>query len=68
MKPKSGSLIRNAVLAALTSILSTQLSAAGFAVTENSASAQGNSYAGAAANAEDASTVWFNPAGRYDEA
>jgi long-chain fatty acid transport protein len=63
MNPKSGSLIRVAILAAITSGFSTQLSASGFAITENSASAQGNSYAGAAAAAEDASTVWFNPAG-----
>jgi len=63
MNPKSGSLIRVAILTAITSGFSTQLSASGFAVTENSASAQGNSYAGAAAAAEDASTVWFNPAG-----
>ncbi len=67
MNPKSGSLLRAAVqaaaLAVITSGFSTQISASGFAVTENSASAQGNSYAGAAAAAEDASTVWFNPAG-----
>jgi len=37
--------------------------AAGFALIENSASGQGNAFAGAAAYAEDASTVWFNPAG-----
>ena len=35
----------------------------GFALIENSASGQGNAFAGAAAYAEDASTVWFNPAG-----
>ena len=63
MNPKSGSLIRVAVLAAITSGFSTQISASGFALAENSASAQGNSYAGAAAAAEDASTIWFNPAG-----
>jgi long-chain fatty acid transport protein len=63
MNPKSGSLIRAAVLAAITTSFSIQVSASGFAVTENSASAQGNAYAGAAANTEDASTVWFNPAG-----
>jgi len=40
----------------------TELSAAGFAVIENSASGLGNSYAGGA-SAEDASTIWFNPAG-----
>ncbi len=37
--------------------------ASGFALIENSASGQGNAFAGAAAYAEDASTVWFNPAG-----
>ncbi len=36
--------------------------AAGFAIAENSASGVGNSFAGAAAVAEDASTLWFNPA------
>ncbi|MCP4236982.1 MAG: aromatic hydrocarbon degradation protein [Aestuariibacter sp.] len=37
--------------------------AAGFALIENSASGQGNAYAGAAAHTLDASTVFFNPAG-----
>jgi len=37
--------------------------ASGFALIENSASGQGNAYAGAAAHATDGSTVWFNPAG-----
>src|ERR1041384_4867326 len=36
---------------------------AGFALQENSASGLGNAFAGGAASAEDASTVWFNPAG-----
>jgi len=36
---------------------------AGFAIIENSASGMGNAFAGAAAVAEDASTVYFNPAG-----
>ena len=36
---------------------------AGFALIEHSASGMGNAYAGAAAVAEDASTVFFNPAG-----
>ena len=36
---------------------------AGFALTEQSASGLGNAYAGAAAVAEDASTIYFNPAG-----
>ena len=37
--------------------------AAGFAIIEQSASGMGNAYAGAAAVAEDASTIYFNPAG-----
>src|SRR3954447_22284430 len=37
--------------------------AAGFALQENSGSGLGNAYAGGAASAEDASTVWSNPAG-----
>jgi long-chain fatty acid transport protein len=37
--------------------------AAGFALIEQSASGLGNAYAGGAASAEDASTVFFNPAG-----
>ena len=36
---------------------------AGFALIEQSASGLGNAYAGTAALAEDASTVWWNPAG-----
>ena len=36
---------------------------AGFALIEQSVSAMGNAYAGGAAVAEDASTVFFNPAG-----
>lgn len=37
--------------------------AAGFALAEQSASGLGNAYAGAAAIAEDASTIFYNPAG-----
>jgi len=37
--------------------------AAGFAIIEQSVSGLGNAYAGAAARAEDASTIYFNPAG-----
>jgi long-chain fatty acid transport protein len=40
-----------------------QASAAGFALQENSGSALGNAFAGGAASAEDASTLWSNPAG-----
>ena len=53
-----------AVAAAIaTSLISTQASAAGFALIENSASGMGNAFAGGSAIADDASTVWFNPAG-----
>ena len=38
-------------------------SAAGFALIEQNASGLGNAYAGQAASAQDASTVFFNPAG-----
>ncbi len=37
--------------------------ASGFALIEQSASGMGNAFAGGAASAEDASTVFFNPAG-----
>ena len=37
--------------------------ASSFALIEQSASGQGSAYAGASAIAEDASTIFFNPAG-----
>jgi long-chain fatty acid transport protein len=40
-----------------------QAGAAGFALIEQNGSGVGNAYAGAAAVAEDASTIFFNPAG-----
>lgn len=40
-----------------------QAQAAGFALIEQSASGLGNAYAGAGASAQDASTIFFNPAG-----
>ena len=45
-----------------------KLSAAGYALKEQSATAQGNAFAGAAAGAEDPSYIFFNPAalGRLD--
>ena len=42
---------------------STQLLAGGFAIGTQSGSGTGNAFAGGAAAAEDASTVWYNPAG-----
>ena len=43
--------------------ISAPASAAFFQIAENSASGIGNAFAGGAAIAEDASTVWYNPAG-----
>jgi len=54
--------IRAAVAVALCALPQIS-SAAGFSLTEQNASGLGNSYAGAAAVAEDASTIFFNPAG-----
>ena len=52
------------VLATLPLLLfSTQTFSAGFAIIEHSASGMGTAFAGAAAVGEDASTIWFNPAG-----
>lgn len=42
---------------------STSVFAAGFALIEVNATGQGNAYAGAAAHTENASTIFFNPAG-----
>jgi long-chain fatty acid transport protein len=53
-----GGLVAGALLA-----MSGAASASGFALIEQSASGLGNAYAGGAASAEDASTVYFNPAG-----
>lgn len=49
--------------AILFALASQTVSASGFALIEQSTSGQGLSYAGAAASAEDASVMWFNPAG-----
>lgn len=43
--------------------LTTTSFASGFAIIENSASGMGQAFAGAAAVAEDPSTIYFNPAG-----
>jgi long-chain fatty acid transport protein len=59
-----------AVLACVLVENSAPASAAFFQIAEQSASGQGNAFAGGAAAAEDASTVWYNPAGmtRLDRA
>ena len=58
---------RNAITAAVVSALgllaASEAHAAAFALYEQGVSGLGNAYAGAAAVAEDATTVWWNPAG-----
>lgn len=44
-------------------VMSGAAAASGFALIEQNASGLGNAYAGGAASADDASTVFFNPAG-----
>jgi long-chain fatty acid transport protein len=51
------------VASALPFIAPTTAHSAAFALAEQGVSGLGNAYAGAAAAAEDASTVWWNPAG-----
>lgn len=53
----------NVLIAAFFSSASLTASAAGFALIEQSASGMGNAFAGGSAAAEDASTIFFNPAG-----
>lgn len=56
------SFVANAAAAALFGV-STQVAAGGFGIGTQSGSGTGNAFAGGAAAAEDASTVWYNPAG-----
>jgi long-chain fatty acid transport protein len=51
------------IASALSLFAAQQARAAGFALYEQGISGMGNAYAGAAATAEDATTVWWNPAG-----
>lgn len=55
--------IARLIPAALLAMAGTQAHAAGFQLLEQNASGLGNAYAGTAAVAEDASTIFFNPAG-----
>lgn len=55
---KVGELLTGALL-----LMSGNAMASGFALIEQSGSGLGNAYAGGAASAEDASTIFFNPAG-----
>ncbi len=56
-------LIARVLPAALLALASGTASAAGFQLLEQNASGIGNAYAGSAAVAENASTIYFNPAG-----
>lgn len=55
--------MRKVAAALLSCFFSVEAQAAGFALIEQSGSGMGNAFAGAAASAEDASTIFFNPAG-----
>lgn len=55
--------IRACLATGLSAGVSAPAMSSGFALAEQSARGLGNAFAGAAASAEDASTVYFNPAG-----
>ncbi len=55
--------IRITLLSILLLAVSSPLYASGFALIEQSVTGLGNAFAGAAASAEDASTIFYNPAG-----
>jgi long-chain fatty acid transport protein len=55
--------LQKSALAAAIAGISAPASAAFFALAEQSGSGMGTAFAGGAAIAEDASTVWYNPAG-----
>src|SRR5437667_10995375 len=55
--------LAGAVVSALGLLAGSEAHAAAFALYEQGVSGLGNAYAGAAAVAEDATTVWWNPAG-----
>lgn len=63
MKNKRSFVLRAATLAFGAIPFAGTALASGFALIEQNADGLGNAYAGAAARAEDASTVYFNPAG-----
>src|SRR6185295_20316806 len=52
-----------AIASALSSVAANHAYGSAFALSEQGASGLGDAYAGVAAVAEDASTVWWNPAG-----
>lgn len=54
---------RTFAISVLATLIAANVNAAGFAISENSASGMGSAFAGASAIAEDASTIFYNPAG-----
>ncbi|VAW72562.1 Long-chain fatty acid transport protein, partial [hydrothermal vent metagenome] len=62
LNPKARFLSLRLVSAGILTLLAPGAMAAGFALIEQSASQMGNAYAGGAAIANDASTIYFNPA------
>ena len=63
MKSDNRRFLRRSALVVAIAGISGPASAAFFQIAENSPSGLGNAFAGGAAAAEDASTVWYNPAG-----
>jgi len=63
MRFRASQVFSRSVLAVAIAGIGTPASAAFFQLAENSGSGLGNAFAGGAAIAEDASTVWYNPAG-----
>ncbi len=55
--------LKNSLCALVPVVAAAQLHASGFAIIEQSVSGLGNAYAGGSAAAEDASTIFYNPAG-----
>ena len=55
--------ILSGATAALALLASSTASAANFQLTEMSAASLGRAHSGGAAAAEDASSIWYNPAG-----
>lgn len=57
------SALNYSIAVVLATVSNVSVAAGGFALVEQSGSGMGNSFAGGAASAEDASTIYYNPAG-----
>lgn len=64
----NGAIVIVGIAAPLLCLASTGANAGGFALKEQSTAAQGNSFAGATAGAEDVTYMFFNPAGLIRQA